>query len=119
MNFIIGTRIQKVVIYRLDSIALGILAAYIHRWHPAIWRKSRNISFIIGVVVCYIIIYIHWPPNLFFTKVFRIFIESFCCFLLLPKFESIKKGPKDTGQIFHPYQPDFILHVFAESCRHI
>ncbi len=99
-EFYIGTRIQKVVIFRLDSIALGILAAYIHRWHPAIWHKSRNICFIIGVVVCYIIIYIHWPANLFFTKVFRIFIESFCCFLLLPKFESIKKGPKVLVKFF-------------------
>jgi peptidoglycan/LPS O-acetylase OafA/YrhL len=99
-EFYIGTRIQKVVIFRLDSIALGILAAYIHRWHPVLWRKSGNISFIIGVVVCYIIIYIHWPPNFFFTKVFRIFIESFCCFLLLPKFESIKKGPKVLVRFF-------------------
>jgi peptidoglycan/LPS O-acetylase OafA/YrhL len=99
-EFFIGTRIQKVVIYRLDSIALGILAAYIHRWHPVFWHKSRNISFIIGVVICYIIIYIHWPPNLFFTKVFRIFIESFCCFLLLPKFASIRKGPKILVRFF-------------------
>jgi peptidoglycan/LPS O-acetylase OafA/YrhL len=93
-DFFLGTRIQKVVIYRLDSIALGLLAAYIRRWHPSFWHRSRNISFLAGVVVCYIIIYIHWPSNLFFTKVFRIFIESFCCFLLLPKFESIRKGPK-------------------------
>jgi peptidoglycan/LPS O-acetylase OafA/YrhL len=99
-EFFIGTRIQKVVIYRLDSIALGILAAYIHRWHPVLWHKSRNISFIIGVVICYIIIYIHWPSNLFFTKVFRIFIESFCCFLLLPKFASIRKGPKILVRFF-------------------
>jgi len=93
-DFFLGTRIQKVVIYRLDSIALGLLAAYIRRWYPSFWHRSRNISFLVGVVVCYVIIYIHWPSNLFFTKVFRIFIESFCCFLLLPKFESIRKGPK-------------------------
>lgn len=93
-EFYLGTRIQKVVIYRLDSIALGLLAAFIQRWYPVFWHRSRNISFIIGIVACYIILYIHWPPDLFFTKVFRIFIESFCCFLLLPKFESIRKGPK-------------------------
>jgi len=93
-EFYLGTRIQKVVIYRLDSIALGLLAAFIRRWYPVFWHRARNISFIIGIVACYIILYIHWPPDLFFTKVFRIFIESFCCFLLLPKFESIRKGPK-------------------------
>jgi peptidoglycan/LPS O-acetylase OafA/YrhL len=93
-DFSLGTKIQKVVIYRLDSIALGILAAFIKRWYPVFWRKSRNIAFLIGVAACYVIIYLHWPPNLFNTKVFRIFLESFCCFLLLPKFDSIRKGPK-------------------------
>jgi peptidoglycan/LPS O-acetylase OafA/YrhL len=99
-EFSLGTRIHKVVIYRLDSIALGLLAAFIRRWYPVFWHRSRNISFIIGIVACYIILYIHWPPNLFFTKVFRIFVESFCCFLLLPKFESIRKGPKILVKFF-------------------
>jgi peptidoglycan/LPS O-acetylase OafA/YrhL len=99
-EFYLGARIHKVVIYRLDSIALGILAAFIRRWYPVFWHRSRNISFIIGIVACYIILYIHWPPNLFFTKVFRIFVESFCCFLLLPKFESIRKGPKILVRFF-------------------
>jgi peptidoglycan/LPS O-acetylase OafA/YrhL len=99
-EFYLGIRIQKVVIYRLDSIALGLLAAFIRRWYPVFWHRSRNIGFIIGIVACYIILYIHWPPDLFFTKVFRIFIESFCCFLLLPKFESIRKGPKILVRFF-------------------
>jgi peptidoglycan/LPS O-acetylase OafA/YrhL len=93
-EYSLGIRIHKVVIYRLDSIALGLLAAFIRRWYPVFWHRVRNISFILGIVACYIILYINWPANLFFTKVFRIFIESFCCFLLLPKFDSIRKGPK-------------------------
>ncbi|MCX6243125.1 MAG: acyltransferase [Bacteroidetes bacterium] len=93
-DFRLGTQIKKVVIYRLDSIALGILAAYIRRWYPVFWKRSRNICFFTGIVACYVIMYIPFEPNLFFTKVFRIFIESFCCFLLLPKFDSIRKGPK-------------------------
>jgi peptidoglycan/LPS O-acetylase OafA/YrhL len=99
-EFYLGIRIQKVVIFRLDSIALGLLAAFIRRWYPVFWHRSRNISFIIGIVACYIILYINWPPDLYFTKVFRIFIESFCCFLLLPKFESIRKGPKILVRFF-------------------
>ena len=99
-EYYFGTKIQKVVIYRLDSIALGILAAFIHRWYPIFWHKVRNVSFIVGVVASYVIIYIIWPPNIFFTKVFRVFIESFCCFLLLPKFESIRKGPKILVRFF-------------------
>jgi peptidoglycan/LPS O-acetylase OafA/YrhL len=99
-EFFFGTRIQKVVIFRLDSIALGILAAFIQRWHPGFWHRSRNIAFITGLVGSYVLLYINLPPDLFFTKVFRLFLESFFCFLLLPKFASIRKGPKILVRFF-------------------
>jgi peptidoglycan/LPS O-acetylase OafA/YrhL len=99
-KFYLDNYVQKIVIFRLDSIALGILAAFIQRWYPVFWHKSRNIAFLIGLVACYILIYIHWDVNLLFTKVFRIFLESFCCFLLLPRFESIRKGPKILVRFF-------------------
>ncbi len=92
-QFWLGVKIFKVVIYRLDSIALGILAAFIRFWYPSFWYKSRNISFIIGVTISYIVLYTTWEPNDYFTKVFQLFIQSIGCFLLLPKFESIKKAP--------------------------
>lgn len=92
-QFWLGVKIFKVVIYRLDSIALGILAAFMRYWHPSFWYKSRNISFILGVTISYVVLYTTWEPNDYFTKVFQLFIQSIGCFLLLPKFESIKKAP--------------------------
>jgi peptidoglycan/LPS O-acetylase OafA/YrhL len=83
----------KVVIYRLDGIALGLLAALIKHWSPNFWIRSRNVSFAAGIIISYIILYTKWIPNEFSTKVFRIFLESFGCFLLLPKFDNIKKAP--------------------------
>lgn len=93
-NFWLGVKILKVVIFRLDSIAFGILAAFIKKWHPNIWSKSKNYSFISGIIISYIIMYSNWLPNDYFMKVFLISVQSFGCFLLLPKFDSIRKGPK-------------------------
>lgn len=92
-NFWLGVKIYKVVIYRLDGIALGLLAAYIKYYNPNFWFKSRNLSFIIGLLVCYIILYSQWLPNDFSTKVYKIILQSIGCFLLLPKFDSIKSAP--------------------------
>jgi peptidoglycan/LPS O-acetylase OafA/YrhL len=92
-NFWLGVKIYKVVIYRLDGIALGVLAAYIKYYNPNFWFKSRNLSFILGLLVCYIILYSRWLPNDFSTKVYKIILQSIGCFLLLPKFDSIKSAP--------------------------
>lgn len=92
-HFWLDVKIFKVVIFRLDGIALGLLAAFIKHWYPNLWFKSRNISFILGVVLSYTILYTTWAPNDFSTKVFKIFFQSIGCFLLLPKFDSIKSAP--------------------------
>jgi peptidoglycan/LPS O-acetylase OafA/YrhL len=99
-TFWLGVNIFKVVIYRLDSIALGLFAAFIKFWYPKIWYKSRNYSFIAGVIISYAVIFITWMPNDFSTKVYQIFIQSIGCFLLLPKFDSIRNAPKVLVKIF-------------------
>lgn len=99
-EFWLDTKIYKVVIYRIDSIALGLLAAYLKYWHPNFWYKNRNLSFLIGITLSYVVLYISWTPNTFFTKVFQIFIQSIGCLLLLPKFDSIRKAPKLLVKIF-------------------
>ncbi len=99
-SFWLGVKIFKVVIFRLDGIALGLLAAFIKYWHPDFWYKSRNFAFVSGIIICYIILYSTWLPNDFSTKVFQIIIQSIGCFLLLPKFESIKTAPQVLTRIF-------------------
>jgi peptidoglycan/LPS O-acetylase OafA/YrhL len=96
----LGEKIFKVVIYRLDSIALGIFAAFIKRWYPLTWFRYRNIALILGIVICYGVKYFPWMPNTFATKVFEPILLSVGCFFLLVKFESIRKGPKLLVKIF-------------------
>ncbi len=98
--FWLDVKIFKVVIYRLDSIALGLLAAFIKHWYPKSWHKSRNILFILGIALSYTILYTPWPPNELRTKVIQIILQSIGCALLLPKFDSMKKAPKIITKIF-------------------
>ncbi len=86
--------IYKVVIYRLDSIALGLLAAYCYRWHIQLWHRTRVVTFILGILICYFILYLQWLPNDISTKVFKPIVQSFGCMLLLPLFSAMKKAPR-------------------------
>lgn len=86
-------RINKVVIYHLDGIAFGLLASYIKYYHSEIWYKSRNITFIIGLIANYCVIYANWCGINWITIVLKVFFQSFGCFLLLPRFETIRTAP--------------------------
>jgi len=97
---VLESNVLKVVIYRLDSIALGILAAFIKYYYPGFWYKSRNLGFISGVIIIYATMYIHWLTNAYITKVFVIFFLSLGCFMLLPKFDSMRKAPALLVKIF-------------------
>lgn len=99
-TFWLWFKILKVVIYRLDGIALGVLAAFIKYYSPEFWHKSRNVSFIAGIIISYIVLYWTWLPSDFSSKVFRILFEDIGCFLLLPKFDSIKKAPVIVTKLF-------------------
>lgn len=93
-DFWLSVKVFKVVVFRLDGIALGLLAAYIKHWFPNIWSKSRFICFITGIVICYTILCTNWEANDFSTKVFKIMWMSIGCALLLPLFDNMKKAPK-------------------------
>lgn len=93
-EFWLGVRIYKVVIFRMDGIAFGLIAAFIKYYKPALWFKCRNVSFIAGIILSYVLLYVPIMPNDFFAKVLWVAMQSLGCFLLLPKFDSIRKAPK-------------------------
>jgi peptidoglycan/LPS O-acetylase OafA/YrhL len=99
-EFWLGVKIFKVVIYRLDGIALGLLAAFIKYRYPKFWFKSRRLGFISGILISYVVLYTTWQPNDFSTKVYQILLQSIGCFLLLPMFDSIKRAPRILTKVF-------------------
>lgn len=99
-EFWLSVKIYKVVIYRLDGIALGLLAAFIKHYYAGFWSKIKYPAFFAGLIISYWILYSTWIPNAFETKVFKIFYLSFGCFLLLPFFDSLKRAPVLIRNIF-------------------
>lgn len=81
---------RKVVIMRMDTIVYGVLAAYIKYYHGAIWKKSRFICFVMGILIIYTSIYLPKESNDFFTKTFNFVLVSIGAMLLLPYADSVK-----------------------------
>lgn len=81
---------RKVVIMRLDTIVYGVLAAYIKFYHIDLWKRSRYLTFILGLVLIYTSIYIPKEPNDFYTKTFNFILPSIGAMCLIPYADSIK-----------------------------
>lgn len=90
-RFWFSVKIAKVVIFRLDGIAFGLLAAFVNYYYSKSWYKYRNITFVIGGVFSYGILLYSWDLNSTFAKVLLFFVQSLSYALLLPKFESMRR----------------------------
>jgi peptidoglycan/LPS O-acetylase OafA/YrhL len=79
--------IYRVVLFRPDSIALGLAAAALSRSHPAVWSRLRSSAAIAGVaVLAGVLAYMAWgdPEHSAAARVFLLLVMSVGCVLLLP-----------------------------------
>ena len=85
--------IRKVVIVRLDTIIYGVLAAYIAFYYNDFWKKTRWITFLLGLATIVAVRYIPHPIDQTYGKVFYFTIFSIGAMLLLPMASSLKRNP--------------------------
>ena len=91
--------LRKIVICRLDSMMIGVLAAYIFRFHELIWNRWKNQYFILGLSL--LIIYKIYPWQVY-SPIYGIFsftLLSFSVFFMLPKLNSIRKVKGIIGKV--------------------
>ena len=82
-------QMKGIVIYRLDSIAFGLLAAYLNKYHFKSFTRYKNMMLVIGLIGAFILMYIDKHHHFNFFRIFDYSILSFCIFLFLPKLNSI------------------------------
>lgn len=110
---------KAITVLRLDTIALGLLAAYICYTNPALWHKYRYLSLFIGLTIYFTAMFLLYAwtnetmrtelPKLktlpwhfkfatgkamtFYHFVFYDFVNPFALILCLPFLKSIKYRP--------------------------
>lgn len=95
-----NVNVKAIVIYRIDAIYYGVLAAYLSIMKPKFWRQIRFPAFLLGIMtlLCLNIlipmnqIFIVTHPQ--FWNVWYFVIKSFGICLTLPLLSSMKSAPK-------------------------
>jgi peptidoglycan/LPS O-acetylase OafA/YrhL len=87
-----ASAIQKVVIYRLDSLMYGVLGAYLFTYHHELWCKHKNLLFICAIMIALgLSVYVRIrTKDYLFLSVYQYNIESIITFLSLPYFSLLK-----------------------------
>jgi peptidoglycan/LPS O-acetylase OafA/YrhL len=95
-----NVNLKAVVIYRVDAIYYGVLAAFFSEQKPKLWNKWRHVFFSLGIFTFVLLnviiskkqIYIEQYP--FFWNVCYLPINSVAIALTLPLLSKIKTAPK-------------------------
>lgn len=81
---------RTIMLVRLDAIMYGVLAAWIKKSFPQIWRKQNFLLFVVGVIT----LYIGWSYTIgenlntdFYPKTFLFSVTSLSFSFLLPIFD--------------------------------
>lgn len=83
---------RKIVLTRLDSIAYGLLAAWINYYYEQLWNKHKFIYFFIGIALIAFIVNYKVPNTTFYKQVLTFTFTPISVMLLLPLLKSIKSA---------------------------
>jgi peptidoglycan/LPS O-acetylase OafA/YrhL len=89
---------RKIVIARLDSLALGVLAAFVKYYYRKLFEKYKYIYLMIGISG--IILLREFPAGQY-NLVIGSFLLSLFIFFTIPWFDSLNKSPKYIGSIVY------------------
>ena len=87
-----GQTYRKLVVMRLDSIAYGLLAAWIFYYFAAYWTRFKTISFIMGICLIVFVLNYKAPNSIFYKQVMYFTLSPIAAMLLLPFAQSIRTG---------------------------
>lgn len=91
--------IRCMVLCRLDSLALGVFAAYLSHYHAALWHAAKRLKFLIGLVVLVFpllldgwVSSIKFAPTVFPAMIY-FSLEPMATFLMLPLLSTYRREP--------------------------
>lgn len=83
--------IRKPVIFRLDSIMYGVLAAYVNVYYSKAWERWKNLVFIMACCLLGVLYWLKFTASRGFYDYGYLTLGPLSAALLLPKFSSWKK----------------------------
>lgn len=94
-----GNSLKGTVVFYIDAVAYGILGAYIKKYHTSFWTNHTVKFFICGMLILYFLLYADKQSWGDFDRIFTHMFNSLGLLMILPFFDSIKKGNKTATKI--------------------
>jgi peptidoglycan/LPS O-acetylase OafA/YrhL len=83
-DFSFDQTFRKLVITRLDSIAFGLLAAWLYCYYKEYWLKFRLIGFATSIALFIFILQYRQPDSSFYKQTIYFSLNPLACMLLIP-----------------------------------
>ena len=93
-DFWFDVQVRKIVVFRLDAIAFGLLLAWICSFHKDLWDKWKNVGLVLGLAIVLFLLNNSASNVTFYRQVFYFSITPFAIALILPWFEGITSSWK-------------------------
>ena len=92
------------VVTRLDAIMYGVFGAYIYRYYRQVWEQQKKKRAIIGTIIilvnrCIAYYFAITQVGALYNSVFCFCVDSIAILMLMPYFESLKKGKGKIGKV--------------------
>lgn len=91
-DFVYDMAFRRDVLSRLDSIAYGLIAAWIMYYYEDFWLRNKRMSVILGVVLFLFLVFFHQSNNTVYKQVFFYSLTPISVLLVFPLFSEIKTG---------------------------
>ena len=99
-DYIYENTFRKIVIFRLDSIAYGLLAAWVYYYYNLIWVKLKYLFLSLGLGLIYFLLHFDAPNTGFYKQVVHLVLSPVAAMLILPFMESMKTGKGILVKVF-------------------
>ena len=83
---------RKQVVTRIDSIAFGVLGAYIHRYYKSVWSDYKYLFLVLGILIFLVTKSAWFNVSTLNSYVLIYTFQALSLLLILPYFNSIKTG---------------------------
>lgn len=95
-----NSNLKAVLIYRVDAIYYGVLAAFLSIVKPNLWKKSKHIAFVLSIIIFFVlnlivpIKYVFIETHPVFWNFWYLPLNSIAILLTLPLLSQWQSAPK-------------------------
>ena len=109
--------LRSLVIARMDTIAFGLLAAWLHHHRAVLWRRSRQFLFLVGAALLFISNAAYGQDTLYYSTTWYFSLSALSMAMLLPLLSSWVAVPRFGAPVVFVSRVSYALYLVHQPLR--